>query len=53
MFRTSPVVAEDEWHLDLEVEGHVAADDKRLNALPAARRPVVLGGYAVPVGGAA
>src|SRR5580658_2736877 len=24
MFRTSPVVAEDEWHLDLEVEGHVA-----------------------------
>src|SRR5580700_6619063 len=24
MFRTSPVVAEDEWHLDLTVEGHVA-----------------------------
>ena len=24
MFRTSPVVAEDEWHLDLEVEGHIA-----------------------------
>jgi enoyl-CoA hydratase/carnithine racemase len=24
MFRTSPVVAEDEWHLDLQVEGHVA-----------------------------
>jgi enoyl-CoA hydratase len=24
MFRTSPVVAEDEWHLDLSVEGHVA-----------------------------
>jgi len=24
MFRTSPVVAEDEWHLDLAVEGHVA-----------------------------
>jgi chorismate mutase / prephenate dehydratase len=37
----------------VEVEGHVAADDKRLNALGAARRPVVLGGYAVPLGGAA
>ena len=24
MFRTSPVVAEDEWHLDLQVEGHIA-----------------------------
>ena len=24
MFRTSPVVAEDEWHLDLEVDGDVA-----------------------------
>src|ERR1019366_10191513 len=24
MFRTSPVVAADEWHLDLKVEGHVA-----------------------------
>ncbi len=24
MFRTSPVVAEDEWHIDLTVEGHVA-----------------------------
>ncbi len=24
MFRTSPVVAEDEWHLDLHVEGHIA-----------------------------
>lgn len=24
MFRTSPVVAEDEWHLDLAVEDHVA-----------------------------
>src|SRR5579872_2362688 len=24
MFRTSPVVAEDEWHLDLKVEDHVA-----------------------------
>ena len=24
MFRTSPVVAEDEWTLDLTVEGHIA-----------------------------
>ena len=40
-------------HALVEVEGHVAADDKRLDTLAAARRPVVLGGYAVPVGGAA
>jgi enoyl-CoA hydratase/carnithine racemase len=24
MFRTSPVVAEDEWHINLQVDGHVA-----------------------------
>jgi chorismate mutase / prephenate dehydratase len=40
-------------HALVEVEGHVAAGDKRLDSLDAARRPVVLGGYAVPVGGAA
>ena len=40
-------------HALVEVEGHVAADDKRLDTLAAARRPVVLGGYAVPVGGTA
>ncbi len=40
-------------HVLVEVEGHVAAGDKRLDALDAARRPIVLGGYAVPVGGAA
>lgn len=36
-----------------EVEGHVAADDPRLAALGAGLRPIVLGGYAVPVGGTA
>lgn len=40
-------------HALVEVEGHVAANDPRLDALPAAQRPLVLGGYAVPVGGAA
>ena len=35
----------------VEVEGHVDAGDARLNAV-AAMRPLVLGGYAVPVGGA-
>jgi hypothetical protein len=40
-------------HALVEVEGHVAADDKRLDTLAAARRPIVLGGYAVPMGGAA
>jgi chorismate mutase / prephenate dehydratase len=40
-------------HVLVEVDGHVAAGDERLNALGAARRPAVLGGYAVPVGGSA
>ncbi len=40
-------------HALVEVEGHVAAADPRLDALAAARRPIVLGGYAVPVGGVA
>ena len=35
-------------HALVEVEGFVAADDPRLDALDAARRPVVLGAYAVP-----
>ncbi len=40
-------------HALVEVEGHVAAHDKRLDALVEARRPIVLGGYAVPAGGSA
>ncbi len=40
-------------HALVEVEGHVAAHDPRLGSLAGAQRPVVLGGYAVPVGGAA
>ena len=39
-------------HALVEVEGHVAANDPRLAGLDAASRPVVLGGYAVPIGGA-
>jgi chorismate mutase len=36
----------------LAVEGHVQEDDERLDRIPGlARRPVVLGGYAVPFGG--
>jgi len=34
----------------VEVEGHVADDDQRLDRLLAKRRAVALGGYAVPVG---
>jgi len=37
----------------VEVIGHVGADDPRLDAVAAMRRPLVLGGYAVPIGGAA
>jgi chorismate mutase len=37
-------------HALVEVEGHVADDDQRLDRLLAKRRAVVLGGYAVPVG---
>jgi len=37
----------------VEVDGHVGADDARLKAVVAMRPPVVLGGYAVPIGGAA
>jgi len=40
-------------HALVEVEGHVGADDPRLEAVVAMRRPLVLGGYAVPVGGTA
>jgi len=40
-------------HVLVEVEGHVGAGDPRLDAVVAMRRPQVLGGYAVPVGGAA
>jgi chorismate mutase / prephenate dehydratase len=40
-------------HLLVEVEGHVAADDPRLAALGVDARPIVLGGYAVPMGGSA
>jgi hypothetical protein len=37
-------------HALIEVEGHVADDDQRLDRLLAKRRAVALGGYAVPVG---
>ncbi|HUN39197.1 MAG TPA: chorismate mutase [Acetobacteraceae bacterium] len=37
----------------VEVNGHVGADDARLQAVAAMRPPLVLGGYAVPVGGVA
>jgi hypothetical protein len=37
-------------HALVEVEGHVADDDRRLNRLSAKRRAVALGGYAVPLG---
>jgi len=37
-------------HALLEVEGHVADDDQRLDRLSPKRRAVVLGGYAVPAG---
>ena len=40
-------------HALVEVIGHVGADDPRLDAVAAMRRPLVLGGYAVPIGGAA
>lgn len=36
-------------HALVEVEGHVATDDKRLDGLSAQRRALALGGYAVPV----
>ena len=37
-------------HALVEVEGHLADDDQRLDRLSAKRRAVALGGYAVPVG---
>ena len=37
-------------HALVEVEGHVADGDKRLDRLSAKRRAVALGGYAVPLG---
>jgi chorismate mutase/prephenate dehydratase len=38
-------------HALVEVDGHVAAGDKRLDKLAIACRPIALGGYAVPLGG--
>lgn len=40
-------------HLLVDVEGHVGAGDPRLDRIELGPRPIVLGGYAVPVGGAA
>jgi len=37
----------------VEVDGHVGAEDARLTAVAAMRPPLVLGGYAMPVAGAA
>jgi chorismate mutase len=40
-------------HVLVEVEGHVPTDDPRLDAIGLGPRPLVLGGYAVPIGSAA